>query len=82
MAVDTLDAYKDYPRIIEILDDCVGIVMFTKTFGEGSPESVLLDFFKERSCVSVHEKRDGVNRSISKEKLPGRVGPLLTRPRK
>ena len=53
MAVDILDAYKDYPRIIKILDDCVGINMYTKTFEEGSPESVLLDFFKGRSCLST-----------------------------
>jgi len=53
MAVDILDAYKDNPRIIKILDDCVGINMYTKTFGEESPESVLLDFFKGRSCVST-----------------------------
>jgi hypothetical protein len=48
MVVDILDAYGHYPRIIDILKDCVGIVMYTKKFGEGSPESVLLDFFKGR----------------------------------
>jgi len=53
MAVDIPDAYKDYPRIIKILDDCVGINMYTKTFGEGSPESVLLDFSKGRSYLST-----------------------------
>jgi len=35
-----------------------------------------------KSACDVHDKRDGVNRRISKKKLPGRVGPLLTRPRK
>ena len=36
----------------------------------------------EKSACDVHDKRDGLNRRISKKKLPGRVGPLLMRPRK
>jgi len=35
-----------------------------------------------KSACDVHDKRDGVNRRISKERVPGRAGPLLTRPRK